>query len=427
MIFFLIKTDEIITKVKYIPLYPYHAMIHQNQKERTLNFRSTENLTLLGIILGILFGLYLPEFALKQQIIGEVFLTLLKMLIMPLILASVIIAVMGLGSIEKLKRMGLRVIAYYMSTTALAVLMGLIIVNIIDPGDSAPMPSEVIHTKELTISGLILSLFPSNVFASLSEGKVLQVIFFAIMFGVASLYIVKEKRELMHNFFEGVNDTMLVIANWIVKLTPVGVFSILSYMVAKEGVDKILSLWEYALTVVLALLLHAILTLPAIAYFIGKFNPLEYFKNVREAVLLAFSTASSAATLSVSIKKAETSGGVRKDTAGFILPLGATVNMDGTALYESIAVMYIANLAGVDLTFSEQILIFITATLASVGAAGVPGAGLVMMTIVLGAVGLPVEYIGIIIVIDRFLDMVRTAINVWGDLLGAKVIDRIID
>jgi proton glutamate symport protein len=392
-----------------------------------MNFTSTENLTLLGIILGILFGLYLPEIALKQQIIGEIFLTLLKMLIMPLILASVIIAVMGLGSIEKLKKMGLRVIAYYMSTTALAVIMGLIIVNIFNPGSSTPMPDEIIQTKELTISSLILSLFPSNMFASLSEGKVLQVIFFSILFGVASLYIVKERRELMHNFFEGVNDTMLVIANWIVKLTPIGVFSILSYMVAKEGVDKILSLWEYALTVVIALLLHAMLTLPTIAYFIGKFNPIEYFKNVREAVLLAFSTASSAATLSVSIKKAESSGGVRKETAGFILPLGATVNMDGTALYESIAVMYIANLAGVDLSFGEQILIFITATLASVGAAGVPGAGLVMMTIVLGAVGLPVEYIGIIIVIDRFLDMVRTAINVWGDLLGAKVIDRIID
>jgi len=386
---------------------------------------STENLTVAGILLGGLFGLYFPELALGQKVIGDVFLSLLKMLIMPLVMASVFVAVVGLGSLEQLKLLGIRVIGFYLMTTALAVAMGMAVMNVINPGGSANSVSQnIIETKEIHFSELILSIFPSNLFKSLASGEALPVIFFSILFAVAALHLTSKKKESIKTFFEAVNDSMITIAIWIVKLTPIGVFSIISYIIAKHGIESLHALWQYILTVITALLLHAFITLPAVAYLIGKFNPYHYFSQVKEAVLLAFSTASSAASIPVSIEVAETKGGVSKKTAGFIIPLGATVNMDGTALYQAIAVMFIANLAGLDLSISEQFLIFITATFTSIGVAGIPGASLIMMTLILSIVGLPVHYIGVILVVDRFLDMFRTSVNVWGDLIGAKTIDR---
>lgn len=390
---------------------------------------STENLTVVGIVLGIAFGVYYPDIALEQKLLGDIFLSLLKMLIMPLVFASVFVAVVGLGSVEQLKRMGVRVIGFYLLTTSLSVLMGLLVMNLINPGvqtEASMLEHEAGEPHDILFSDLVLSIFPSNVFDAFASGRALQVIFFAVLLAVATLYLNKEKRDVTKLFFEAINDAMIIIATWIVKLTPIGVFSIISYVVAKEGVESLYDLWQYALTVVIALLLHAFVTLPAIGFLIGRFNAYHYLGKVREAVLLAFSTASSAASIPVSIDRAEKLGGVKKKTAGFVIPLGATINMDGTALYEAIAVMFIANLAGVDLTFSQQVLIFITATFTSIGVAGVPGASIVMLTLILGIVGLPVEYIGMILVLDRFLDMFRTAVNVWGDLVGAKTIDRYI-
>ena len=382
----------------------------------------------MAIFLGVAFGAFLPEIALEQKFIGDIFLTLLKMLIVPLIFASVFLAIATLGSIEDLKDLGIKAFIYYFSTTALAVLLGLIIVNIINPGvglNISGFETNIEQAKEVPISELLISIFPSNIFASLSEAKILQIIFFAIVFAIASLYINKNQKGVLVNFFDAINDTMMVLAKWVIKLTPIGVFSLISYVVAKSGYETILSLWEYVITVVIALLLHAVVVISIIAYVVGKFNPLEYFLNIREAILIAFSTASSSATLPVSIEVSEEKGGVDKKSAGFILPLGATINMDGTALYESIAVMFIANLVGVDLTITQQIIIFLTVILSSIGAAGIPGAGLVMMTMVLSMVGLPLEYIAVIIAVDRFLDMLRTAVNVWGDLVGAKLLDNL--
>lgn len=374
------------------------------------------------------FGAYFPEIALSFKFIGDIFITLLKMLIVPLIFASVFLAIATLGSISDLKELGIKAFIYYFGTTALAVLLGLVVVNLINPGvglDISGFEKSISEAKEVPVSELLLSIFPPNIFESLSEAKILQIIFFSIIFAIASLYVQKSQKEVLVNFFDAVNDTMMVVAKWIIKLTPIGVFSLIAFVVAKSGFDTILSLWEYVLSVVIALALHAVVTISIIAYFIGRFNPLEYFLNIREAILIAFSTASSSATLPVSIEVSEEKGGVDKKVAGFILPLGATINMDGTALYESIAVMFIANLVGVELTFMQQVVIFLTVILSSIGAAGIPGAGLVMMTMVLNMVGLPLEYIAIIIAVDRFLDMLRTAVNVWGDLVGAKLLNNL--
>jgi proton glutamate symport protein len=387
---------------------------------------NTENLTLFAIVFGVLFGVFLPEIALEQQIIGSLFLSLLKMLIVPLIFASIFVAIVGIGGVTELKGIGSKAFIYYFSTTALAVIMGIIVVNIINPGVGVEMvkPDSAPHVKEFSFSDFVLGFVPTNIVNSLANGSVIQIIVFTILLAMATLHLTEEKRIPLTNFFNSLNDAMMTLAKWVIKLTPIGVFSLISYVVAEKGLDSLIPLWEYALAVILALGIHAVFILPSILYFFGKVSPLQYFSQVREAPLLAFSTASSSATLPVSIEVSQEKGGVSKKSAGFILPLGATVNMDGTALYESIAVIFIANLAGVDLTIGQQVLIFLTATLASIGAAGIPGAGIVMMVIVLDTVGLPHEYISVILVVDRILDMFRTATNVWGDLIGAKVLDK---
>jgi Na+/H+-dicarboxylate symporter len=388
---------------------------------------SIENLTLLGIALGVLAGVYLPEAMLKLKLLGDVFLSLLKMIIVPLVFASVFVAVLGLGDISRFGNLGLKTILYYVATTSLSVALGLLLVVLIQPGADAVRPpaEEVPEVKPLTLEDVVWSIIPSNPFRSLTEGKVLQIIFFAVLFGLAVLSIGKDKLVHVHRFFEGVNEGLINLTKWIIKLTPVGVFSLVGYMVASAGLSAFMSLWKYALTVVLGLFIHGFLTIPLLAFLFGKYNPYRYLLSVREAPLLAFSTASSAATLPVSLEVAQEKGGVRKETAGFVLPLGATINMDGTALYESVAAVFIANFYGIELGMGHLLTIFLTATLASIGAAAIPGAGLVMLTLVLGSVGVPLEGIALIIAVDRFLDMLRTSVNVWGDLNGAKIIDRL--
>jgi Na+/H+-dicarboxylate symporter len=391
---------------------------------------STENLTLLSIIIGILFGVFLPEIAINFELLGSLFLSLLKMLIVPLIFASIFMAILNIGNVEQLKNIGSKAFIYYFSTTALAVIMGIIIVNLINPGYEHEITTATLNTapqvKEFSVADFILSFVPTNIVNSLANGSIIQIIFFTILLAVATLYLNDEKQTPLRNFFDSLNEAMMKLAHWVIALTPVGVFGLVSYVVADKGLESLINLGEYVFAVLLALFIHAIITLSVILYFVTKTSPFAYFMQVREAVLLALSSASSSATLPVSIDVAKNRGGVSKKSAGFILPLGATVNMDGTALYESIAVIFIANLAGVDLSFGQQIIIFVTATLAAIGAAGIPGAGLVMMVVVLDAVGLPTEYIAVIMVVDRILDSFRTATNVWGDLIGAKVLDKVV-
>jgi len=388
---------------------------------------SIENLTLIGIVLGILIGIYLPDIALNFKIIGDVFLNLLKMIVIPLIFVSIFVSISNLSSAQDFKDIGVKAFLYYLLTTSLAVLTGLILVNIIPFSiDSISKPESTnLNIQKLTLESFINNLIPSNIFKSLAEGKSIHVILFSILLAMATLYISHSKRKVVVTFFDGLNDAILNMAKWIIYLSPIGVFALIAYVVAEKGIDVILSLWQYVLVVLIGLLWHFSVNLGIIAYVLGKVNPLEYFKKVREALLIAFSTCSSSATLPVSLEVAEKKAGIPKKVAGFVLPLGATINMDGTALYESVAAVFIAHVYGIDLTIYQQVLIFITATLASIGAAAIPSAGLITMTLVFSTVGLPLEGIAIIIAVDRFLDMFRTATNVWGDLIGAKVITNL--
>ncbi len=387
--------------------------------------RSIENQTLLAILFGIFLGIFFPDFILKFHLLGEIFLRLLKMTIAPLIFASVYVSAAGLGSLKRLKDVGGKTFLYYLFTTSLAVFTGLVAVNLLRPGAAPGEIPAKISIKGLSFSDLILGLIPRNPVKCVAEGEVLPIIFFALLFGFATLVLPESRRKLLFEFFEAFNDALIVLVRWIIRLTPLGVLAIVGGIVAKKGLSPLFELSEYVFTVVLGLGFHAGMTLSLLLYFLGRTNPWWYFQQVREAILVAFSTASSSATLPISLEIAEEKGGIPKKIAGFVLPLGATINMDGTALYEAVAAMFIANLYHVSLSLGDQIIIFLTATLASIGAAGIPSAGLVTMTLVLQSVGLPLEGIGLILAVDRFLDMLRTAVNVWGDLIGARLIARL--
>lgn len=392
-------------------------------------FKSLNGQVIVGIVLGILFGMFLPSFALEQQVIGNVFVSLLKMIVVPLVFASIFIAIAGLGTLEELKKIGFKTLGLYMLTTALAVLLAIVAMNIFNIGDAIDSTGlafqKAASVQDVTFSSMILSFIPTNVFNALTSGAMMQIIVFSILLSIASLYLKESEKSLLLNFFTAISNAMLEMAKWVIKLTPIGVFSLISYIVAKQGIGTILNLWEYVLLVLAILIIHGVVSLPIVLKIFAKINPYEYLGKVKEVSLMAFSTASSAATLPVSIKVSQEKGGVSKETAGFVLPLGATVSMDGTAAYLTIAVLYIANLAGVPLDFGQQIMLGFTVVALSVGVAALPSASLVMMVVILNQLGLPVEYIAVIVAVDRILDMARTSLNVTSDLVVAKTIDTI--
>ena len=396
--------------------------------QKVKKYATTNTLVIVGIVLGVLFGSFLPELALQQKLIGDIFISFLKMLVVPLVFASIFIAILGLGSIEHLKNIGLKTIGLYVLTTALSVITAIIVMNIVGIGEvvsSAGLAYEKANTiAPFSFEKMILSFIPTNIFASLSNGSMMQIIVFAILFGVSSLFLKPHEQDSLKTLFNAVSEAMLKMASWVILLTPIGVFSLISYVIAEQGIDVVLGLWKYVLVVIGVLVFHGIVTLPAVLVFFGKVNPYRYLSNVREAPIMAFSTASSAATLPVSMRVSEEMGGVSKKTASFVLPLGATVSMDGTAAYLTVAVLYIANLAGVDLSFGDQLILGVTVVALSVGVAALPSASLVMMVVILHQIGLPVEYMALIVAVDRILDMCRTSLNITSDLVVAKVVDE---
>ncbi len=385
-------------------------------------------MVVIGILLGIVFGIFLPELALKQEVIGKAFVSFLKMLVVPLVFASIYVAIAGLGSLDQLRRIGLRTIGLYFITTGLAVILAIIAMNLFPIGETVPAEGlaydKAKEVAPFSLQAMFLSFIPTNIFNALASGNMMQVIVFAIFLSIASLYLKQEHQDAMLDFFSAVSNAMLKIAEWVVALTPIGVFSLISYIVAKQGIDVILGLWEYIVLVLAVILIHGLITLPAVIALIARINPYRYLAAIKEVPVMAFSTASSAATLPVSMKVSQEKGGVSKESASFVLPLGATVSMDGTAAYLTIAVLFIANLAGVTLNFGDQLLLGITVVALSVGVAALPSASLVMMVVILQQVGLPVEYLALIVAVDRILDMARTALNVTSDMCVTKIVDE---
>ena len=383
----------------------------------------------IGTILGAAGGLWFGAFFIEIKFVGTIFLNALKMVVIPLIMASMIVGVTSLGDIRRLGPTAGKTLLYYLVTTAFSVIIGIILVNILRPGDGveafgAFVPDLVESSKEKGLLDVIVGLVPSNIIDSMAQGKVLPLIVFSLLFG-SVLTTIGEKGKPVVVFFEGLNLAIMKMVHLIILFAPIGIFSLIGSIVAENrtSIDQLVSgLGLYTLTVILGLILHATIILPVILRLFGRRAPFRYFLNMGEALTTAFTTASSSATLPITMEAVEEKNNIDKRAGAFVLPLGATINMDGTALYEAVAALFIAQIYGVDLGLGQQVVIFLTATLASIGAAGIPHAGTVTMVFVLQAVGLPLEGIGLIWAVDWFLDRCRTTVNVWGDSVGAAVI-----
>jgi len=370
--------------------------------------------------------------------IGDLFLRLLQMLVVPLIVSSLITGVTGMGDLRTLGSIGRRAITFYLTTSMLAIVTGIVVVNLIRPGDGAKLalleegastaPLLTVATKSI---GIVLweqleGLIPTNPLAAAAEGNMLPVIFFSLLIGV--FISMAEHREgskdahFVRRFFSGLFDVMMQMTLFVVKFAPIGVFGFTLYAAAGKGPEAFRVLGWYVVTVFIGLLIHAAVTLPMILKLGSGRSPIAYAKQLTTTLLTAFSTASSNGTLPLTMQNTEEAG-VSPQVTSFVLPLGATINMDGTALYEAVAVLFIAQVYGIDLSLGQQSLVAITALLVSIGAAGIPHAGMVMMVVVLNAVGLPTSAVALILAVDRILDMCRTAVNVWSDAIAAAVVD----
>lgn len=409
---------------------------------------------IIGLVLGLVFGLVIvkmqisPDFTLDYiKPIGTIFINSLKMIAVPLVLASLVVGVSNLGDISKLSRIGGKTIITYMLTTVIAVSLGLVLVNVFAPGKSLPVETrenlmglydDVVGDKSNQAAQLqeqsplqpLVDIVPQNVFQSATDnGAMLQVVFFAIIVGIALLQIPKEKASTVIAFFDGMNDVIIKIVGYIMLIAPYGVFALMASLIVEIAGDNpdsafelLYALLKYSLVVVGGLLIMILVVYPSILKLFTKVSYRDFFKAMRPAQLLAFSTSSSSATLPVTMKQVEEEIGVSEEVSSFVLPLGATINMDGTSLYQGVAAVFIAQALGMDLTISQQLMIVLTATLASIGTAGVPGAGLIMLLIVLESIGVPAAGLALILAPDRILDMFRTVVNVTGDATVCTVV-----
>ncbi|OGV83624.1 MAG: sodium:dicarboxylate symporter [Lentisphaerae bacterium RIFOXYB12_FULL_65_16] len=381
----------------------------------------------IGFFLGIPAGRFGgPAFLPVADVLAEVFLRLLRMAIVPLIVTSIVSAVVSVGH---LGRIGVKTFCYYIASSLMAILTGQILVNVLRPGVGANINLEDtpqhIAAAQQTVRDILLHIIPENPFASMAEGDVLPVIFFSILFGLFVARLKEKSRTQLSDLFHASFEAMLKMTLFVVWSAPLGVFGIVARIVAKTGFDSFRSLGFYFVVVLIGLAIHMFVNLPLLLLLVGRVNPIKHYKGMVQALIFGFSTCSTMVTLPLTMKAVTGNSRVPKEIAGFTLPLGATVNMDGTALYECVAAIFIAQVYGFHLTMGAQLTITLTALLASIGAASVPMSGLVMMSIILKAVGLPLEGVGIILAVDRILDMFRTTLNILSDSCGAVIVARL--
>ena len=403
---------------------------------------------LIALFLAIFIGLLVGEegailgvtFYAIFDFVGTLFLNALMMLVVPLIISSIIVGIAGIGSGRALGSLGGKTLLYYVLSGLLAVLVGLAVVNTIQPGvdelgpvkeriglmaDTSTFEERVAGKGTADVVEIFLRMVPPNVLAAASQGQMLGVIFFSLLYGFFMTRVQEAYAEAQYNFWHGVYETMMKITDLVLKFAPLGVFALGARVVASTGFEAFVPLLWFFIAVVTALAIHFFITLPLLLALVARVNPLRHYRAMAPALLTSFSTASSAATLPVTMECVEKNAGVSNRTSSFVLPLGATVNMDGTALYECVAVMFIAQAYGIPLDFATQLLIVMLALLTSIGVAGIPAASLVAIAIILGAVGLPLEGMALILAVDRILDMLRTSTNVFSDSCGAVIIAKL--
>lgn len=398
-----------------------------------------------GLLAGKTAGIAGITFYSVFTFVGALFMNALKMVIIPLVVSSIIVGIAGIGGSAGLARMGGRTLLYYMTTSLFAILIGLFFVNFFSPGIIDGQPAQLVLGLDVEqgkiaaskvgergvgdIAGVFLNMVPANIVAAAANGQLLGLIFFSILFGYFISKIQEAYAEAQFNFWQGIFEVMMKITDVIMKFAPIGVFALVAKVIAGMDDGEIFNLasalgWFF-LTVILALMTHTFILLPLLLKFVARVSPIRHFQAMSPALVTAFSTASSSATLPLTMECVEKNAGVSNKTSSFVLPLGATVNMDGTALYECVAAMFIAQAYGIELSLTVQFTIVLIALLTSIGVAGIPAASLVAITIILSVIGLPVEALGLILAVDRILDMFRTAVNIFSDSCGAVIIGRL--
>ncbi len=390
----------------------------------------------LGDMETSLFGVALYD---AYDFLGTLFLNALKMLIVPLIASSIIVGMAGASQSDAFGRLGVKTLLYYVTTSLLAIVTGLIMVDLFAPGIIDGVPAKDIiglsaNTDALLaktegrgaadIAQIFLRMVPTNIVSAAASGQLLGLIFFCLLFGFFITKVHDRYTRVMVDFWQGIFEVMMRITNWVMKFAPIGVFALVAKVVTSTGLAAFEPLAWFMATVLSALGFHLLVTLPLLLRFVGGVNPLLHYRAMTPALLTAFSTASSSATLPLTMDCVEKNAGVSNRTTSFVLPLGATVNMDGTALYECVAAMFIAQAYGLDLSFATQFTVVLVALLTSIGVAGIPAASLVAIVVILAAIGLPAEGIGLILAVDRVLDMCRTSVNIFSDSCGAVIIGR---
>ena len=398
---------------------------------------------LLAVVVGLLVG---PDtnflgitFVSIFDFVGKLFLNALKMIIVPLIVSSIIMGVSNLGSSDAFGRLGGKTLGYYVMTSTFAILIGLAVVNFIQPGvvngepakdmlglsaDTNEVMEKVEGKSSGDVVGIFLRMIPTNIVQAAANGQMLGIIFFSLLFGFFMTRIKTELSNTLKSFWQAVFEVMMLITDLVMKFAPIGVFALVAKVMVISGFDAFRPLLTFFFTVIIALLIHIVIVMPLLLKFIGGVSPIKHYQAMAPALLTAFSTASSSATLPVTIDCVQDRAGVSNRVTSFVLPLGATVNMDGTALYECVAAIFIAQAYGLDLTLGTQVTIVVLALMTSIGVAGIPSASLVAIAIILAAIGLPAEGIGLILAVDRVLDMCRTSVNVFSDSCGAVIIGR---
>lgn len=371
---------------------------------------------LMGLFAGALFGLWLPSLTPYTKPIGDVFIQLINMLIVPLIFSSLLVGVTSIDDTKKMGRVGLKTLLLYLGSTAFAITIGLLVSASLQPGVGVDLgtASTGLNAPAQSWADTLVSLIPRNPVAAMANGHILQIIIFAILLGIA-LNLTGSKAKPVIAFFDGLAEGMYKLTGMVMALAPYGVFCLIGYVASQYGLAVLLPLGKVVLGVYLGCVIHAVVILGGALFVFGRFNPIRFFKGIVDAIAVAYSTASSSGTLPVSIRCVRKNLGVSDSISSFVLPMGATINMDGTAIYQGVCAIFIAQAYGIELTLGHYATLVLTSTFASIGSAGVPGAGLIMLTLVLNSVGLPLEGIAIIAGIDRILDMARTTVNVVGD------------
>ena len=383
-----------------------------------------------SLVLSVIVGLFLGDSAVvpvKTWIapVGTMFINLIKMMIVPVVLCSLIVGMTSMGDMKKLGRIGIKTVAFYMVTTAIAIVIGFSVAGVIEPGVGMALPAEAApKVKEApSIMQVFVNMIPKNPIDSMAKADILPVIIFALFIGAGIISVGGKKGALLINVFDSGAEVCYKIIAMIMRLAPIGVFCLLLPVVVQNGPKVLLPLLSVIMAMAVGSIIHAVIVYSGIAAAVGHMSPLKFFRGMAEAMVIAFTTCSSAGTLPVNMKNTQEKLGVKRDIASFILPLGATINMDGTALYMGVCSLFIANVYNIPLTVDQMMLIILTGTLASIGTAGVPGAGLIMLAMVLQSVGLPMEGLALVAGIDRVLDMFRTTLNITGDAAVAVAID----